>query len=181
MIRVTLWWGGPHGVAATQPAVAANPGDPAYDWAVYDRVALAAARSGIRVMFTVLGTPQWESGSPAWDRAPARASDLQAFAAAAARRYDGTFTRSDGTVLPRVRYWTAWNEPNSPVFLRPQYKRVGTTWVVQSARDYASSPRIVRVPPYSSRKPCQNSLERRHSRPCLEPMKLAASAPAMTV
>jgi hypothetical protein len=36
-----------------------------------------------------------------------------------------------------VRYWTAWNEPNNPVFLRPQYKRAGTTWVMQSPHDYA--------------------------------------------
>ena len=45
--------------------------------------------------------------------------------------------RADGTVLPRVRYWTAWNEPNLPIGLVPQWKRVGKHWVIQSARDYA--------------------------------------------
>ena len=29
----------------------------------------------------------------------------------------------DGTMLPTVREWLAWNEPNNPVFLAPQYKR----------------------------------------------------------
>ena len=33
--------------------------------------------------------------------------------------------------------WLAWNEPNNPVFMRPQYVRVKSTWVIQSARDYA--------------------------------------------
>ena len=137
MIRVTLWWGGPLGVAESRPATASSPADPAYDWERYDRVVLAAAGAGIKVMFTILGTPRWESGSPAWNRAPAHPADLQAFAAAAAHRYDGTYVRSGGTTLPRVRYWTAWNEPNSPVFLRPQYVRSGGAWVMQGARSYA--------------------------------------------
>jgi hypothetical protein len=138
MIRVTLWWGGSIGVASeAKPADASDPADPAYDWRPYDRIVRAAAADGIRVMFTILGTPTWASGSPAWNRAPRRTADLEAFATAAGRRYDGTFQPSGAALLPRVRYWTAWNEPNNPVFLRPQYNRVGSTWVVQSARDYA--------------------------------------------
>ena len=137
MIRLTLWWGGPNGVATARPASPSDPGDPAYSWARYDRVVRAAAANGIQVMFTILGTPEWASGSPAWNRAPRSVADLRAFAVAAARRYDGTFAPSGSAVLPRVRHWTAWNEPNNPVFLRPQYVRTGSTWVVRSARDYA--------------------------------------------
>jgi len=33
--------------------------------------------------------------------------------------------------------WTAWNEPNNPLWLTPQYKRVGKTWRVESAYQYA--------------------------------------------
>ena len=33
--------------------------------------------------------------------------------------------------------WTAWNEPNNPIWLSPQYKRVGKTWRVESAFQYA--------------------------------------------
>jgi hypothetical protein len=138
LIRVTLWWGGTIGVASgSRPASPRDPADPAYDWSRYDSVVRAAAASGIQVMFTILGSPAWASGSPAWNRAPKVAADLQAFAAAAARRYDGTFAPAGATVLPEVRYWTAWNEPNNPVFLRPQYVRSGGGWVIQSARDYA--------------------------------------------
>ncbi len=137
LVRVTLWWGGAIGVARSRPATARDPGDPAYTWAPYDRVVRAAAASGIQVMFTILGTPSWASGSPAWNRAPKVAADLQDFAAAAARRYDGTYAPAGAAALPRVRYWTAWNEPNNPVFLRPQYVRAGGVWVIQGARDYA--------------------------------------------
>jgi len=34
--------------------------------------------------------------------------------------------------------WTAWNEPNNPIWLTPQYKRVGKTWRVESAFQYAN-------------------------------------------
>src|SRR5581483_9404126 len=43
----------------------------------------------------------------------------------------------DGRTIPAVKDWLAWNEPNNPVFLTPQYKRVGSKWVIQSAIDYA--------------------------------------------
>jgi hypothetical protein len=69
--------------------------------------------------------------------APRSILDLERFATAAARRYNGTFRGADGRALPPVRQWLAWNEPNNPVFLRPQYKKVGKTFVVQSAIDYA--------------------------------------------
>jgi hypothetical protein len=36
-----------------------------------------------------------------------------------------------------VRDWLAWNEPNNPVFLKPQYKRIGGFWLLQSAISYA--------------------------------------------
>jgi hypothetical protein len=36
-----------------------------------------------------------------------------------------------------VQSWLVWNEPNNPVFLKPQFKRVSGKWVIQSARDYA--------------------------------------------
>ncbi len=138
MIRVTLWWGGPKGVAASRPSDPTDPGDAAYSWSAYDRVVRAASAAGIRVMLTILGTPTWESGSTSWNVAPSNPVDLERFAEAAARRYDGTYVPAgESTALPGVRYWTAWNEPNSPVFLRPQYARSGGRWVIQSALSYA--------------------------------------------
>jgi hypothetical protein len=39
--------------------------------------------------------------------------------------------------LPAVRHWLAWNEPNNPIFLRPQWKKVSGKWRAQAAYDYA--------------------------------------------
>jgi hypothetical protein len=137
IIRVTLFWGGPSGVASTRPAKPTNPADPAYNWATYDRTVQYAAAYGMKVMFTVLSTPAWANGGAAPNVAPRNANDLKLFVRAAARRYDGTYVTPDGRALPAARYWVAWNEPSNPLFLTPQWKQVGSRWVVQSARDYA--------------------------------------------
>jgi hypothetical protein len=137
LLRVQLYWGGVLGVAEGRPEDAADPADPAYDWSRYDAIVLAAADQGVGIVFTVFGTPKWANGGHGTTTAPKRAADLEDFAFAAAQRYGGNFMRADGVVLPRVRYWTAWNEPNLPIGLVPQWKKVKGHWVIQSARDYA--------------------------------------------
>jgi len=136
-IRMTLYWGGPVGVATAKPARPTDPNDPAYDWSLYDRAVDYAAQAGAHVLFSIYGTPSWANGGKGENVAPTNAADLRSFAYAAAKRYDGLFTGPDGRVLPPVREWLAWNEPNNPVFLTPQFKRVGSTYVMQSPVDYA--------------------------------------------
>ncbi len=137
MLRVDLYWGGQFGVANSKPDDATDPSDPAYDWSLYDRTAQYANQYGVKLMLTVWGTPKWANGGKPGRYAPKKISDLQKFAYAAATRYSGTFVGDDGRTLPAVKLWTAWNEPNQPFQLAPQYKKVGGTWRMQSAIDYA--------------------------------------------
>ena len=137
LIRVNLSWGGPTGVAKRKPVNPMNPNDPAYNWSVYDRTVFYAQQYGMKVVFAIVATPSWANGSKGVNVAPRSALDLERFATAAARRYSGTFLTADGRVIPPVRQWLAWNEPNNPAFLRPQYKKVGGKDVIQSAIDYA--------------------------------------------
>ena len=136
-LRVNLYWGGRLGVATRRPTDARDPADPAYGWDVYDRTVRLAAGDGIRIVFSIYGTPGWANGGRGQNVPPASAADLRNFAYAAASRYSGSFADGDGAMLPAVKEWLAWNEPNNPVFLRSQYRRVGGRWVVQSAIDYA--------------------------------------------
>ncbi len=136
LIRVNLWWGGPNGVATRRPANASSPSDPAYNWSPYDRAIRYAHAYGVEPIFTIIGTPAWANQNKGWNSTPAKISDLTAFATAAARRYSGTFKLPDGST-GRVKSWIAWNEPNNPVFLKPQFVRAGGKWVIQSAKDYA--------------------------------------------
>ncbi len=137
VLRVNLYWGGRLGVAERRPFDAADPRDAAYNWALYDRVDQFAGAYGIRLLFSITATPRWANGGASTNRPPKSFADLRRFAYAAAARYSGNYIGVDGRTLPAVRLWAAWNEPNNPAFLRPQYVRRGSKWVIQSAIDYA--------------------------------------------
>jgi hypothetical protein len=136
ILRVNLYWGGNDGVARRKrPANAVNPNDPAYDWTLYDAFMKRAAENRIKVIFSIILTPRW--AGPAPNRAPRRLKDLRNFAYAAAKRYSGSFRPTpEEDPLPRARYWLAWNEPNNPVFLKPQFQSIGR------GRFRLASPRI---------------------------------------
>jgi hypothetical protein len=132
IVRIDIRWDDVAG--QTRTVRPTDPNDGQYDWTVYDRAALFAARYHMQVLFAIVGTPAWANDGAGANVAPDAASDLRDFAYAAATRYSGTYKRpADGVVLPAVRYWLAWNEPNNPVFLSPQYR--GRTIV--SGRIYA--------------------------------------------
>jgi Glycosyl hydrolase catalytic core len=148
VVRVNLYWGSAPGrtgvglgVARRRPAKPLDPRDKAYNWALYDRTVQLAQRYRIKVVFAIFGTPGWANRGSGPNVPPRAMADLRNFAYAAARRYSGTF-RPGGTdapyaaPLPAVRMWLAWNEPNNPVFLRKQYRKRGSRWVIQSAVDY---------------------------------------------
>ena len=147
VLRVNLYWGGKYGVANKKPADPTDPGDPAYNWALYDRLVAYAKTYKIKVMFSILFTPAWANGGKPRTVAPTNPKDLQNFAYAAAERYSGLWTpptwQRNATLgigngpLPKVNMWTAWNEPNNPIWLTPQYKRVGGRWRIESAVQYA--------------------------------------------
>jgi hypothetical protein len=141
VLRVNMYWGGNKwAVANTKPTNAANPADPAYDWSLYDRIAGYAANSGIKLLFSVVDTPSWANHGAGKNHAPTSFTTLRQFAQAAAKRYSGSYvdpTAGTGTPIPAVKMWTAWNEPNNPIFLAPQYKKVKGKWMVESAYNYA--------------------------------------------
>jgi len=137
VLRVNLYWGGKLGVAKYRPFDGSDPRDAGYNWALYDRVVQYAGAYNLKVLFSITGTPRWANGGQSSNRPPRNFQDLYRFAYAAAARYSGSYTGTDGRTLPMVRLWAAWNEPNNPVFLRPQFVKAGGKWVIQSAKDYA--------------------------------------------
>jgi hypothetical protein len=137
IVRITIDWSS---VAKRRPRKPADPADPAYDWTAVDRVVSEAARNKVRVLASIYGTPRW--AGRARNRLPRRVTNLRLFAHAAARRYSGTYRVTErenepARTLPAVRHWLAWNEPNNPVFLKPQWKKFRGKWRPQSAFDYA--------------------------------------------
>jgi hypothetical protein len=124
--------------AAEQPPRGFDGSDPnAYptaNWRPYDQLVDDARHDGITVDFELTGgSPRWASdtdppaGSPgytddpryySWEPDPAMYGQ---FVHAVGERYDGTFTPAGSdTALPRVRFWSFWNEPNFGQDLGPQ-------------------------------------------------------------
>lgn len=124
MVRVGVSW---RGIARTRPANPRDPSDRAYTFTNLDAAVRAAAARGFQVLLSVQAAPGWAEGPnrPAsappgsWDPDPDAFGD---FGHALARRYSGSFPdpASAGS-LPRVLHFEAWNEPNLPSFLGPQW------------------------------------------------------------
>ncbi len=128
IVRVSVSWAE---VAPSRPLNAANPDDPAYRFGALDRVVAEVAGRGLEVMLTISAAPPWAEGPSRPTDAP-RGSwrpDPVAFASfsqAVARRYSGghrppsNLLEAPRPLLPRIRYYQAWNEPNLSEFLGPQ-------------------------------------------------------------
>jgi len=126
---------------------AANPKTyPRRNWDRYDNLVTSAAKIGIRIYFNVTGPgPAWaHEKAPkgtrsvvkaAWKPRPAA---FKQFVAAVGRRYDGTYRDENGSrgPLPRVKFWSLWNEPNQAGWLAPQWERRGSSIVPVSAALY---------------------------------------------
>jgi len=116
VIRVIANW---RDIAPTRPRNAANPGDPAYHFEGFDDLVWQGVLRGIRIMFTIWGTPTWASASHKLNAAP-RPSDLGAFCRAVGSRYTGRYRGH-----PLVGLYSVWNEPNKEQFLSPQFDAQG--------------------------------------------------------
>lgn len=97
-----------------------------------DTAVKAADARGLGVMLDLaFWAPRWAVGRPAKNPARQRyfidAPAFGDFATAIARRYSGGFRdpADPRKVLPAVRTYTTWNEPNHPSFLAPQWIRDG--------------------------------------------------------
>ena len=118
VIRYNVDWAS---VAATRPAAAADPSDPAYDWSARrDRRQAQRSRRPA-------SCSRWcrrragPTGTGRRARRRSTAADYGTFCRAAATRYSGSYAPPGATgPLPRVDAFTVWNEPNRGQFMQPQ-------------------------------------------------------------
>jgi hypothetical protein len=113
-----------------------NPGDPAAyparNWQAFDTVVRDAASDDIGLDLDVMGgAPRWALGGGAprantnldWDPSP---TQYRQFVHALGVRYSGRYdpalkrTVRDANDLPRVSFWSVWNEPDYGPSLAPQ-------------------------------------------------------------
>jgi hypothetical protein len=132
VVRISSGWGG---LSPTRPAEPTNPADPAYNWAGLDQAVRGTAAAGLAPFVSLAGAPAWAEGAkkpagPSVGGWKPDAKAFQAFAQALARRYDGTYPDPTnlGALLPRVKAFQPWNEPNLDLYLSPQWTRKGRTF-----------------------------------------------------
>jgi hypothetical protein len=123
---------------------ARDPASPDYRFTLLDAAVRSTVAGGLQPLLVVSHAPAWAEAPHRWPYAypgswAPNPAALQAFAAALAERYDGSFPDPlyPGQVLPRVRLLQAWNEPNLSRYLEPQ-------WVVVHGRWSAFSPLLYR-------------------------------------
>jgi len=129
LIRIDVSWAS---IAPRSPAGGfepANPASPGYEWKTLDAAVRSTTSNGMQVMLNVHSAPAWAEGANrpkgtepgAWKP---QAGPFGEFAQALATRYSGSYPDplSPGSVLPRVRYFEVWNEPNLGIYLSPQWE-----------------------------------------------------------
>jgi hypothetical protein len=137
-VRVNLSWNSlaprrrPKHFKATDPAAYS-----AAEWAPYDAIVRVAAADKVGIDLTIVGpAPLWATGRgaprgttgffrAAWEPS---AREFGFFVRAVGTRYSGTYRpRGSATALPRVNFWSIWNEPNYGYDLAPQGSGAGQT------------------------------------------------------
>jgi hypothetical protein len=130
-----------------------NEGNPASypprNWAIWDEIMKDAGQDGIQVDLDLYGlAPLWATGPGVpndhqqhhnWDPS---ANDFKQFVHAVGERYSGNFDPVTNSVspgnpddLPRVGFWSIWNEPNLGFMLAPQGV-LGNLQIENSGRMY---------------------------------------------
>ena len=117
VIRTIVTWSE---IAPRRPRRPADPFAREYRFNDLDDLVRSAAQRGIEVLLTIWGTPSWANGGAGANVAPTHPADLRDFAHALAARYSGSFAG-----FPPVRFFSIWNEPNSSLFLTPQFDSRG--------------------------------------------------------
>lgn len=102
---------------------------PAAKWKVYDEIVRQAKANGIQIYFLLTGgAPRWANGpgmpSGTHSEWKPNAAQFGAFAKAVGTRYSGHYRpKGQKSALPRVSFWSIWNEPNYGFDLAPETTR----------------------------------------------------------
>jgi hypothetical protein len=131
-VHVYMSWSSiaPDPAATKQPAFdASDPSAyPAAGWAPYDTVVRGLAARHMGIDLALAGAPPVWAEAPGGSKYDHNENDYEPSAAAykrwvtaVARRYSGHYTPPrQSSPLPRVNFWSVWNEPNLGTFLAPE-------------------------------------------------------------
>ncbi|MEA2371857.1 MAG: hypothetical protein QOH12_2251 [Solirubrobacteraceae bacterium] len=130
-VRVTVLWSNvARGIKSSAHFNGKDPAAyPHANWDRYDNLVVNAGNDGIGVYLDVTGPGpafshtkapnRYKKYNAAWMPNP---TQFYRFVAAVGKRYSGTYRKETGShqLLPRVSFWSLWNEPNQAGWLAPQ-------------------------------------------------------------
>lgn len=118
-------------------------------WGTIDQLVRGAQQRGMDVILTPAApAPNWAIGKDCTTTERRRAPKGTCrpnpklygdFVTALAKRYSGTYVDASqpaGTIIPRVRRWSIWNEPNLNSWIYPSLVSIRGKWVPVSAKIY---------------------------------------------
>jgi hypothetical protein len=116
-IRIEVKWNevAPDAYAKQRPNV--NTSDPAtYPcFGPYDDLVRLVNGRGLRILMTLTGdAPRWATAGGRGENYKPEAAEYAKFVTAVGKRYSGTFAG-----LPKIGYFSIWNEPNHIQFIKP--------------------------------------------------------------
>jgi hypothetical protein len=117
-LRIEVKWNevAPNPGANSQPSFdATDPGAyPGFE--PYDDLVRKATARGLRILVTLApDAPDWATSGGRGGNYKVDQRDFGDFARAVGKRYSGVYSG-----LPRVTYWSIWNEPNHSFFIKPR-------------------------------------------------------------
>jgi cellulase (glycosyl hydrolase family 5) len=117
-IRIEVKWSevAPNPAANSQPSFdATDPGAyPGFE--PYDDLVKRATAKGFRIMVTLApDAPDWATAGGRGGNYKVDSRDFADFARAVGTRYSGAYSG-----LPKVTWWSIWNEPNHIFFIKPR-------------------------------------------------------------
>lgn len=147
--RFMVTWNTVARTSTTAPSPATAAADPAwsgYVWTEVDRIVRGISGAGVTPIPWIARAPAWAEGAnrpavspdtPAGTWRP-QAPQLEQFAKAIARRYDGTYPDPErpGQALPKITTFQGWNEPNLFTEITPQWTKTSGKWKIESVGIY---------------------------------------------
>jgi hypothetical protein len=117
-LRIEVKWSevAPDPTANSQPSFdATDPGAyPGFE--PYDDLVRKATAQGLRILITLApDAPDWATPGGRGGNYKVDSRDFADFARAVGKRYSGVYSG-----LPKVTYWSIWNEPNHIFFIKPR-------------------------------------------------------------
>ncbi len=135
VVRIPVEW---RYIASSPPPAgfdASDAASPGYDFARVDAAVRSTVAAGLTPLLVVTAAPDFAEAPHRWSYAypgswAPNPTAFGEFATAVARRYGGSFQDplQPGRMLPRVRLYEAWNEPNLARYLEPQWVAEGGRW-----------------------------------------------------